>query len=377
MKKRVVNIVLNNFTNDSRVLKQATALGKMGFDTTVAALRTGDVQNYEKHEGFIVERHDLGFQNMPKNKIISVLVYVKLIYTFLKKYKSYDIWHCNDLEPLVMAWFAKKLNRKLTIIYDAHEYQRERNGRSGIIKFMTAILEPIVIKSANEVITVSEGIVKEYERLYQLQHVHLIFNAPNKRDLVGRQNIFRQKFSIPEDHKIFLYQGAFTIGRGLDILIQCFSQIENEKTSLVFLGSGMHQEKVDEAAKKYRNIFSHPSVPYSEIINYSSSADYGLNSVENVCLSYYYCMPNKLFEYVQARIPIITTPLMDCAEFVEKHQLGFVIPTFEIEDFKTTILKAAKTDPSTFQENLNKAAAQFNWENEEKKLQAIYHTYLN
>lgn len=377
MKKRVVNIVLNNFTNDSRVLKQATALGNMGFDTTVAALKTGDVQSYEEFKDFNVERHDLGFQNMPKNKVVSVLVYVKLIFTFVKKYKSYDIWHCNDLEPLVMAWFAKKLNPKLTIIYDAHEYQRERNGRSGMIKWMTSILEPIVIKSADEVITVSEGIVKEYKRLYQLQDVHLILNAPNQRDLVGRQNIFRQKFSIPEDHKIFLYQGAFTIGRGLDILIQCFSQLEDEKASLVFLGSGMHQEMVDDAAKKYKNIFSHPSVPYSEIINYSSSADYGLNSVENVCLSYYYCMPNKLFEYVQARIPIITTPLMDCAEFVEKYQLGFVIPTFEIDDFKATILQATQTDPNAFQENLNKAAAQFNWENEEKKLQAIYKPYLS
>lgn len=377
MRKRLVNIVLNDFTNDSRVLKHAVAQGKMGFEITVAALKLGDLPATEEREYFKVERHELGFKKMPKSKLVSLFIYLKLIYTFIKKYRAYDVWHCNDLEPLLMAWLAKKVNRKLVVVYDAHEYQRERNGRKGLIKFFTRMIEPVVIKAADEVITVSEGIVNEYKRLYKLPEVHLIFNAPNQKEMVGRQNLFREKFAIPEDHTIFLYQGAFTIGRGVDILIDCFAQMETEKVSLVFLGSGMFQEKVDKAAKKYGNIYSHPSVPYNEIINYSSSADYGLNSVENVCLSYYYCMPNKLFEYVQARIPIITTPLKDCTDFVRDHQLGLVIPSFEVDDFKATFIKASKTEPLTFRDALNTTADQFNWENEEKKLQRIYQKYLS
>ncbi len=138
----------------------------------------------------------------------------------------------------------------------------------------------------------------------------------------------------------------------------------------------MFEDKVIRGTQQNENIYYHESVPYSEIIKYSSSADYGLNSVENVCLSYFYCMPNKLFEYMQAGIPIITTPLHDCRILIESRKLGFVIPTFEIEDFKKTFREAALINPNSFATNLLTAAQDFNWENEAVKLKEIYAKWL-
>lgn len=376
MKKKLVSIVLNNFKNDSRVLKEINVLGSIGYDATICALQTGDEPLTEQHEHFRVLREPVKRKKLPKGQFFGLLIYFRLIFVIVKKYRKYDVWHCNDLEPLIMAWIAKKLNPKLKVVYDAHEYQRERNGRSGVLKKMTAIIEPIVIKSADEVITVSQGIVDEYKRLYKLEQVHLIYNAPHKKQFSEKYDLFREKFNIPSDHTILLYQGIFTIGRGIDLLIESFRELKGEKLALVFLGGGMFEEKVAKAAEEHENIHFHPSVPYTEIIKYSSSADFGLNSVENVCLSYFYCMPNKLFEYMQAGIPIITTPLHDCRNLVESRKLGLVIPSFEIDDFKKTFRLAGETDPNSFTEALQQAAKDFNWELEAVKFQEIYQKWL-
>ena len=137
------------------------------------------------------------------------------------------------------------------------------------------------------------------------------------------------------------------------------------------------EELVSNAAEENNNIHFHSSVPYTEIIKYSSSADFGLNSIENICLSYYYCLPNKLFEYMQAGIPIITTPLPDCAEVVTSHDVGFVIKEFSVDAIRETMLEASKMPKGAFADNLSKASQIYNWENEEQELKKIYQPYLN
>ena len=236
MTKHLVNIVLNNFTNDSRVLKEALTQERMGFKVTVCALHSEGLPFQEKRGEILIDRQDIGRAKMHKGKFFGLMIYIKLIFMVIRKYRKADVWHCNDLEPLVIAWLAKIFNRKLTVIYDAHEYTRERNGRTGLLKWLVAKIEPVVIKCADEVITVSDGIVEEYKRLYNLEQVHLIRNAPHKKTEVKKMDLFRSKFPIPKENTIFLYQGAFTFGRGIDLLVDAFSELKSESVSLVFLG---------------------------------------------------------------------------------------------------------------------------------------------
>jgi glycosyltransferase involved in cell wall biosynthesis len=370
-RKRVASVVLNDFINDSRVLKEVRSLTAAGFEVTVVALKIGDVPKFEKREGFEVHRIDLKTRVLPKGKFFGAIKYLELTLRIIFGYANRDIWHCNDFEPFLMAAMTKIFKRKLQVVYDAHEYAREKNGRDGINKRFVNWMEPKIIHCADAVITVSEGIAKEYVRLYGLEKVHVVYNAPHKIQPI-KADRFREAFGISPESKIFLYQGKFITGRGVQLLLDAFSELDGSGAVLVFLGSGYLENDISSAAGQVKNIFMHPAVSYEEIIAYSSSADFGLNSVENVCLSYYYCMPNKLFEYIQAGIPIVTTNLYDCKHLVEDEHIGLVIPEFTVQSVKETVLKAMKTETSQFEPGLKRAADIYHWAAEEAKFVAIY-----
>lgn len=370
--KKVVSITLNNFINDNRVLKEVRSLHKAGFEVTVSCLELNGEPLEEDHEEYKVRRIHIRARVLPRGKIFGAMKYAELVLKTLWRYRNFDIWHCNDFEPLVMASMLKFFKRKLVIVYDAHEYAREKNGLGKLEKWLVNKWEPRLIGFANEVITVSEGIAEEYKRLYGLERVHVVYNAPHQLANFVKEDRFRERFGIGRDKTIFLYQGKFHRGRGMQLLIDAFALLKDSDAQLVFMGSGDLQELVENAAQDCSNVHLHPEVPYEEIIQHTSSADFGLLTVENVCLSYYFCMPNKMFEYMQAGIPILTTNLYDCRLMVEREKLGIVIPEFTAESFADTIREACDLDRTQFDEGLKRSAQQFHWGEEEKKLIDIY-----
>ena len=114
------------------------------------------------------------------------------------------------------------------------------------------------------------------------------------------------------------------------------------------MGYGSLLKEVKKAAKNYSNIFFQDAVPLDEIQKYTSSADYGLNITENTCLSRYYALPNKLFEYTMARIPIIVSNDYERGKFVKENQVGFVVENTEKKSIKDKIIYSLKFDKDTF-----------------------------
>src|SRR5699024_3830261 len=174
----------------------------------------------------------------------------------MKQCKSVDIIHCNDLAPLPIAVVIKIfVNRKIKIVYDAHEYQTERNGLRGIRKFVSKLMEKILIKEASYVITVSNGIATEYAEKYKIKKPTVIYNCPSFVK-AEKNDIFRKKFNISDDQTIYLYQGGLYKGRGLELSLDAFSKM-NRKNVLVIIGFGELEKVVKEYANKYENIFFH------------------------------------------------------------------------------------------------------------------------
>ncbi len=369
--KRVVSFVLNNFTNDNRVHKTARSLAEAGYDVTVMALKRGDVKVREEMDGFKIRRIELMSDLLPDGKIFSVFRLAELVTKTFNNGDRFDICHCNDFEPMIVASLWKKQNPSLKIVYDTHEYAREKNGLNGLKKLFVRSVEPLLIKNADEVITVSEGIATEYRRLFGLEKVNVIYNAPHK-EKTNRRDLLQKNLGIGREKKIFLYQGGLAKGRGVELLIKSFERLQETNAVLVFMGYGDLITKVQEAADRETNIYYHPVVPYDEIVAHTSSADFGLLSVENVCLSYYYCMPNKMFEYIHAQIPIITTNLHDCKNLIEEEKIGLVIPEFTVDKTVETIEEALKIDTAQFAPGLRAAKEKFHWAIEEKKLLGIY-----
>ncbi|MBM7661614.1 glycosyltransferase involved in cell wall biosynthesis [Bacillus mesophilus] len=378
--KKIASIVLNNFVNDSRVLKECVTLQNDGNDVTVIALHEGDLKEYEEVNGIKVYRIKLKTRNLPKNLIGQIIKYVELSYKILKKLTGkIDIVHCNDLMPLPISVAMKLLtNGKTKIVYDAHEFQTETQKLQGktLRKKLATITETILITKVDKVITVSEGIAKEYEKRYTIKKPELVLNCPNYYE-VSKTNKFRELFGIREDQKILLYQGALATGRGIEKLVEAMKELQKERDDvvLVFMGMGHLKDFVKNEAQLNKNIHFLDAVPPSEVLDYTVSADIGVSLIENSCLNYYYSLPNKVFEYIMSGLPVIVSDLPEMKRIVEENNCGVAVE-ISTEGFKESISNLLEEDLNAYKKNSLAAAKKYNWEIQEQVLLNLYRDLL-
>ena len=397
--KKIISLVLNNFKNDSRVLKENISLQKAGYNVQVVALWEDGLKEFEIIQNIPVHRIKLKSKNWSKNKLIQLIKYLEFVFRVVKKYKNFDIIHCNDLNTLPIGVIIKKFfNKNVKIVYDAHEYETEINGLKGFQKSLTKILEKSLIKYADKVITVSNSIANEYTKLYNIEKPAVVLNTPLYKE-IDKKDIFREKFNLDKDKTIFLYQGGLSSGRGIEILLETFKDIEEggkrEKEEgnfnlqpstlalqpcIVFMGYGELEQLVKEYATKYENIYFHPAVSPDILLDYTSCANFGVHMAQSHCLSYLYALPNKTFEYIMAELPIIVTNLPELGRLASDNNIGILIEKNTKESFKNAITKAINLDKTQYQElieNIRKAKKKYCWEKQEKILINTYKGVLN
>jgi len=369
---KIANIVFNPFTNDSRVLKESVSLSKNGYKVEVIAHGDQNLEQIEQKDGFKIVRFNYLDRKVIKSKVDKLKIYLSWIKETVNYIKDFDILHCNDLNTLPIGFIVKKIyNKDIKIVYDAHEYETEINGLSGIQKTLTKILEKFLIKYTDKVITVSDAIANEYVKLYNIEKPALVLNTPQFKQ-IEKKDIFREKFNIPKENTIFLYQGGLSSGRGIEILLESFKLVDDEKSVIVFMGYGPLEYLVKESAEKNDNIYFHPAVSPDVLLDYTSSADFGISTIEDSCLSYRYCLPNKMFEYLMAEIPVIVSNLHEMKRLVEDNKVGVVAKENTPKGLSETVKEALQSDKEKLQHNIQKVKEIYNWEEQEKVLLEVY-----
>lgn len=370
MNESIISIVTNNFRHDSRVLKEAVSLKDEGFNITVIALHEKELAENEIIEGIPVHRIRLKSKNWPKIPFIQLLKLIEFIYRITIQYRQADIVHCNDLGTLPIGVLIKIFS-KTKIVYDSHEYQIDKlPDQSKIDKRIAYITERIFIRYADVVINVSNSIAEEYSKLYNIDRPIVVLNAP-KFVKIEKKNHFRKKFKISEDKFIFLYQGVLNKSRNLDILLEAFKDTD-EPFVIVFMGFGPLKDLIIEYSQKYENIYFHDAVPLGKIIEYTSSANFGIIFYKNNCLNHNYCSPNKLYEYTMAEIPIIASNLFEMKKIVEEYGIGIVADRNTVEGLIEATIKISKIEKDIFHDKILRFKSLFNWETQEKLLIRAY-----
>ena len=290
-----------------------------------------------------------------------------------------DIIHAHDLGTLSAGVaLANKHGSKL--IYDSHELEMHRN-----ISFTKRQAkrrraeEASGIVSADSVLTVSESIAAHLASDYGIRPPTVIFNAP-KKPLCLPPSLtanFRQHAEISASDPLGVYVGGVTVDRGLENMLRAmvlwpelkFATVgpQNPTFTQRFLGMA------EELGVRDRLCCLDP-VPTEALIDYISKADFSVLPIQNVCLSYYYCMPNKLFESVLAGLPVSVSNLKDMKEFVEHWQCGLVYDETDPLDIAATLknLYAQRDAYRLRGERLEKFARLCSWEAQEKKLERVY-----
>jgi len=372
MTRKVALLVFNPFTNDSRVLKESISLSNNGYKVEVIAHLGKKVLALQKEEKFTVRR----FGYLDRNVTKSMFGKSKAYFTYLAKSisycKNFDILHCNDLNTLPIGFIIKKFfNKNIKIIYDAHEYETETNGLSGTKKILIKKLEQLLIPYANKIICVSDAIANEYVKLYNIPKPELVLNTPKYTDIT-KKDIFRKKLDISPNKTIFLYQGSLNRGRGVELIISTFKELDDNSV-IIFMGYGELEKKVRTAAKRYTNIYYHEVVSPNVLLEYTSSADFGIATIEDTCLSYRYCLPNKMFEYIMAEVPIIVSNLPEMKKIVKEYNIGVFVKEHNKQDIKNALIEVKKLNNKALSVNIKKAKEVFNWEMQEKLLLKIYY----
>lgn len=373
MRKKVINILFNDFTNDNRVYKESISLIKGGFDVELVATR------FDKKNSIIQDLDGIKIRRVSVGKL-AILPLNLLFFWFniIKLYKKEEIFHCNDLYALPPAYIIKKFfNKDVKIVYDCHEHETEAGVYLGkpLLKWLAKIFERKMIKAVDSVITVSDSIAQDYVRLYQIKKPHLVMNCPNYKRYRSF-NLFREKFNIGEDKTLFLFQGEYLQGRGVEKLIEIFKELEkvNESLALILLVYGEEIEELKEKIKDSGNIFWHDKVSKDIYMNYVASADWGIYLMENICKNHDYALPNKLFDYIMANLPVVVSDLKEMKKFVDENKIGYAIDSKDTDAVIELLKGVIKETKKEFEKPLGIVAKKYSWEEQEKVLLKIYNS---
>ena len=288
----------------------------------------------------------------------NIRLFLKLL--FLKK----DIVVSNDLDTLLSNYLISKLQSKI-IIYDSHELFTEIPEliHRPRIKRIWESLEKRILPKLKNCYTVCDSIATYYKEKYNTSF-QVIRNLPKTK------NSIPGILPFTTDKKIILYQGAINIGRGLELMIETMEYLEDYV--FVIIGSGDIINELKETAKKSveRNKvhFSGKLTP-TEMDKLTPLADIGISLEEDLGLNYRFALPNKLFDYLHAEIPVLISNLPEMKKIIDIYKFGEVVYD---RDPKSLAKQIQQFPLKKHSEEILEAKKSLNWKHEEEKLISIY-----
>lgn len=373
-----LHISFTYFENESRVLKETKTIAQSEIFDTVEIIAFGTEKHPQQEildKNRKVTRIRLWKYARRKGpiglflRIIITSVNIVLLY----RKKNIACVNPHSIFNLPAAVLLKKLTG-CRLVYDAHELETERNGLSGIFKKIAKKTEAGLIRHVDHLIVVGDKIKLWYEKNYEIKNISVIYNyplvstKPAAPDL--KKNYFRKKYNLSADKIIFIMQGLLDTGRSIDLLLNIFSALPADK-HIVFMGYGPYELLIKEYETQYSNIHFHPAVAPSEVINYTSEADLGISLIENNCLSYYYSLPNKLFEYTISGIPSIVSDFPEMGNFIDTHQCGWKC-NLDKQALTNLFTKINVENIKEKASNARIAASKITWQSQENRLINIY-----
>jgi len=371
--KRVIVAVTNDLVTDQRAHKICQFLKRTGFDVLLVGRKQRKSLPLDKRS-YRTARMKLLFESGP----MFYAEYNIRLFLFQLFHRSH-LLVANDLDTLLATWLASRIKRN-PVVYDSHEYYC---GTPELVSrpFVQGIwrrIERWIFPKLKDIITVNDSIAALYEKEYG-KKLHVVRNIPRKQNFQVSET--RKDLGLPEGKNILLLQGAgINIDRGVEELVEAMQYV-NDNTMLVIVGSGdvidMLKKNVRELGldEKIRFI---PKVPFQKLKAYTVNADFGLTVDKDTNINYRYSLPNKLFDYIHAGIPVIASRLTEIEKIITQYNIGTFIENHDPQHIAEVLNKTVEDEEkqATWKKNLAKAKNDLVWENEEITLQNIYEKYL-
>lgn len=349
--KRILILAYSDLNHDARVARQIDFLSER-YLLTIACF---DAPKTETNEIFYIKRIKPGLLQKAIGSILLLSglfeAAYKVIYDFpvLRKQlerRNFDLIIANDIESLPLAF---KIKKKEKVLFDAHEFA-PRHFEDKLVwriffqrfnKYLCKKYLPMV----DQMITVGSGLAKEYATHY-----------PVKPIVVTNANYFANLSPTPVDGKKIrlIHHGAANPSRQLEIMIEMMEFLDNRFTlDLMLLTPTIANKKTRSYLNTLKDLIKNnsritlvPPVKSSGVVNFIHPYDIGIFLLPPINFNYANTLPNKLFDFIQARLAIAIGPTPEMANIVNTYKLGVVADDF------TSLSLAKKINSLTAEEIL-------------------------
>lgn len=371
-KKHALVLVTNDLSNDRRVHNTCSVLTELGFAVTLVGRRRRFSLPLAPR-AYRTRRLRLWFDK-------GFLFYAEInlhLFFFLLFHKTHLIV-ANDLDTLWPAYWNARL-KACPLVYDTHEFFTgvpELMERPRVRRVWERI-EQRIFPHLDHIITVNQSIAGLYKDLYG-KDLYVIRNVPALREapVSGR----KEELGIDPDKHVILLQGAWiNKDRGGEEAVEAMEFLD--QAILLVIGAGDAMDELKQRAGRpgiQGKVIFTGRLPFEELIHYTSVAEVGLSLDKDTNINYRYSLPNKLFDYIHAEVPVLASPLVEVARIVKDYGVGEVIPSHQPEDI-ARILREMLDDPqrlAQYRENCRKAKSELCWDREKKIAEKLYARFL-
>lgn len=365
--KKVIISVINDIATDQRVRRTASAFAELNYQIIIVGRKLPQSLPVYEMNGLRVERF-----NMPINKGPLFYAFFQVRLFFFLIFKKADVLFSNDLDTLLPNYLVSRLKGS-ALIYDSHEYftgvpelQKNHFAR----KIWTKV-ESFIFPKLKNVVTVNRSIANLYSQQYG-NFVHIVRNVPDETNKINFDIVqWKRSVGFSDDKKVFILQGAgINIDRGAEEAVEAMKDVD---AMLLIIGGGDVFHQLKELAVKNNvahKVIIHPKISREELMAVTTSCFAGLTLDKDTNINYRFSLPNKLFDYIHAGIPVIATDLPEVAAILNVYRTGIVLP----QNSPQAIAKAMndlineKELYAGYKENCRIAATDLCWQSEKKIL---------
>jgi glycosyltransferase involved in cell wall biosynthesis len=276
-----------------------------------------------------------------------------------------ELVHANDYDTMWIG-IAAKLLRGSRLVYDAHELWPDQDGNTGWRPWLIAS-EWLFVRVADATTTVSRGCADAMAARYHVEPPVVVRNLPEHSARVEAQR---------SDGPLAVYVGVLAPHRGLEEAIAALAGVPELRLRLVGADSNGFAAQLQERAERIGvgdRVDVWPPVPPSKVAEAIADSDIGLVLIQPTSLSHRMSLPNKLFEYTAAGVPVLATELPMMGPLVREEGIGEVVPPADVDAIAAAMRRLL--DPArnaVVREGVRSFNERVNWQQERHVLEEVY-----
>lgn len=357
--KKIIVSVINDLVTDHRVHKVCTTLHHAGYEVCLVGRRFRDSHSLKRV--YKTRRMRLIFN---KTGLFYAEYNIRLF--FLLLFSKADIYLSNDTDTILPNFVVSKIKRK-PLVFDAHEMFPEvpELAERKAIKAVWTKIEDWIFPRLQYCYTVCESIADIYNNRYGM-NMQVVRNIPPAKT----HNSTPPKRLKRDGKHILLYQGAVNVGRGIEWMIDAMPYLDD--CIFYIAGKGDILPEIEEKIHSMQledRVVLLGQIPLEELPSYTHAADLGISLLANQGLNYYYSLPNRIFDFIRADVPVLATDFPEIRKIVAKYNVGALINRYEPQ-YLADIIKETLNKERNIR-GFERAKQELAWENEEKVLLEI------